>query len=958
MAQTPDGYLWLGTQAGLIRFDGLKFRLFDSSNTEALKASMITSLLCDRRGALWIGTAGGGLARMQEGVIRTWTAADGLSNDFVQALCEDRDGRIWAGTNSGLNLLADGRLVPFAAQAGLQGKEVWALAATPAGALWIGTRGHGLLLLEQGMLTRMTAQEGFSGTQVVSLLADRAGKLWIGTEKGLFLRREGRFAPLAGALALRQMTVAALVEDRAGNLWIGTKEHGVFRYHDDRCEQFSEAQGLPNAWVYSMFEDRDGGLWIGLYVGGLSRLKYGPVLTWTTAEGLGADMVMVVGASHRGGVWAGLSNGQVARFDGERFASYSVRDGLSGRAIQSICEDGDGDLWVGTDQGLMRFAGGVIAPSRRRTYTTADGLPDNWIFAIHADREKRLWVATRNRGLSLLRGTRFVNFTKQDGLADDFVSIMRDRRQGGLWIGTLGGISLYREGRFQNFTARNGLTNDSISALYEDEDGVLWIGTTGGGLNVLAGERIRAVRKKDGLPNETLFQLLDDARGNLWCGSENGIFRLRKSEIQAFLRRERTPLRAVSFGLGEGMRTQTCSGIPGGARSIDGRLWFPTVKGLSMVEPARMESDSFRIPVVIENVDADREPLALSEGIGLAPGVSRLSFHYSGVRLSAPERVRFRYRLEGYDPDWIDAATERQADYTNLSPGTYRFRVMAGDDAGNWTEPGAALTFTKRPWFYQTWWFYALCAVAMAGLIRGGYRIRLRQVQARHAAVLEERTRMARELHDTLVQGYVGIGTMLESALRHLGEAPDLARRQVEVARRVARHSLTESRRAVNDLRSEILADHDLFDAVRQTVAEATARAGIPVRFEVDGRAPRFRPEAEQQALRIVQEAVSNAVRHASPGTITLRMRSLPQRIELRVADDGSGFPIERAFSTMDGHFGLIGMRERAARLGAEFRVESRPGNGTEIFLSVPLMQGKEGPDGADTVPDSSHDRG
>lgn len=936
IAQTPDGYLWLGTQAGLVRFDGVRFRLFDSSNTVAISANMITALFCDRSGTLWIGTAGGGLVRMRAGVFRSWKVRDGLSNDFVQSLCEDREGHLWIGTTSGLNRMFNETFLSSAAQASLQGKEIWSLAAAPAGALWIGTRTDGLYRLEKGML-HPVVQEGLANVQIGGIVLDRTGKVWVGTEKGLYCRENSAFKLIAMDSQIPSSNIVALLEDRDGNLWLGTRDQGVLRFRDGRFSQFSQQQGLPSAWIYSLFEDREGNLWIGMYDGGLSRIKDGPVMTWGKAEGLGADMVMATCAAREGGVWAGLSNGDVIRVTDQSIRSFSVRDGLTGRAIQAIAEDQAGNLWVGTDRGLCRFEASVIDPGQRRIFTRADGLPDDWIFAIHTDREGKLWVSARNHGLSLLRGNRFLNFSKQDGLADDFVTIIRDRAQGGLWIGTLGGLSTYQGGRFTNLTSQQGLSGDSISAIYEGDDGALWIGTAGSGLNVMVGTQLRAFHKKDGIPNETIFQLLPDAEGHLWCGSERGIFRLANAGAQSISRQHSIAI--MELGIGEGMRTLTCTGIPGGARSSDGLLWFPTVKGLSMVNPAASTAPLPAVPVFLEDLSVDGVSVTLGDSLQLPPATARLRFQYTGLFLGTPERLRFRYLLEGYDRDWTLAGAQRFADYTGLPPGDFRFRVMVENGNGLWTEPGAIFTFSKRPWFYQTWWFVALCIAMLFGLTWAMYRLRLRQLRAQHAAVLNERTRMARELHDTLVQGYVGIGTILETAMRHLQQSPDMARRQVEVARRVARHSLTESRRAVSDLRSEWLLDLNLRDAIRQTAAEAVLRGDVKLSFDASGDAPSLKMEAEQQILRIVQEAVNNSIRHADPENIDVKMQSRVDHIEIRIADNGKGFAIERAFSPMDGHFGLIGMRERANRLHGRLQLESRPGQGTEITLVVPISE-------------------
>jgi ligand-binding sensor domain-containing protein/signal transduction histidine kinase len=929
--QTRDGYLWAATEEGLARFDGLGFVVFDKGNTPQLKTNDIRSVMQDRAGALWLST-GEGLVRLAGGESASFTTEQGLPSNDVELAFEDHVGRLWVGTAAGLARLSGGAFTSFTTRDGLAAGGVQALFEDGDGTLWVGTT-DGLSRSREGKFLSFAAGDALAGVGVQAIEQGADGCLWLGTTGGLACYKDGRFRNYSTRDGLPNDRVTSLRADRAGGLWVGTAG-GLARFNEGRFETFNANDALAAAIILSVFEDAEGSLWVGTESGGLSQLKDKKFTTYTTREGLSSDLVKSVYEDRRGDLWIGTYGGGLNLLrDGRVAKTYTTKEGLPSNIVLALFDDAAGDLWVGTPDGLSRLRAGKF-----ETYTTADGLPNDFVRSIYADAEGSLWVGTRG-GLARLKDGEFKTYTTQDGLPNDFIGTIYEDARGQLWVGTLGGLSRFAGGKFTSYTTREGLSDNVVISVYGDAEGRLWIGTNGAGLNLLEGGKFTSFTTRDGLPNDVIYRILEDGRGRLWMSCNKGIFSLSKQELEEFAAGRTHSLSPVVYGTADGMTTRECSGggHPSGWRGSDGRLWFSTIKGVATVDPERLAPNEQPPPTAIEQFRVDGEPVAAAPDLELAPGKTRFDFYYAGLSFVAPEKVRYKYRLVGFDKDWVDGGDRRVAYYTNLGPGDYRFEVIAANNDGVWSRAPAAFSFRLRPHFYRTAWFYALCALGLCLLAWQLYALRLRQVRARFNAVLQERNRIARELHDNLAQEILGVSVQLEIVARLMPKSTEAARTHLDRARSLVRSSIAEARRYVWDLRSQSLEERDLPTALAEMTRRLTSESDVQTQFQVGGTFRRLPPQVENNLLRIGQEAVNNAVRHAQARTITVNLDFDARSVRLSVRDDGRGFDPPAASNGSNGHFGLVSMRERAEEMGGSVRVNSRVGEGSEVLVSVPI---------------------
>ncbi|HVQ40296.1 MAG TPA: two-component regulator propeller domain-containing protein, partial [Pyrinomonadaceae bacterium] len=930
IAQTKDGYVWIGTEEGLARFDGIRFTVFDKQNTPQLKSNYIRTLLADRRGSLWIGTAEG-LIQMLDGKFTPFTTNEGLPGDTIQALCEDHDGNLWVATANGLGLFKSGGLTTFTTKERLVGGSIQALFEDADRALWIATP-YGVGRLKDDKFTQYTVRDGLGSNSVRSIQQDRAGRLWFGSLSGLTSFNGGRFTVFTTRDGLPNDRIISLQADRDGGLLIGTAG-GLCRFTDGRFTTFNSGDVLATSTILSLLEDLEGNLWVGTESGGINLLKDTKFTTYTLKNGLSNDLVKSIFSDRQGNTWIGTDGGGLNLLKDGKLSVYTTRDGLSSDVVLALAGDSAGNLWVGTPAGLNRFNQGKFV-----TYTSADGLANNDVRSIHADRRGNLWIGTRG-GLTRMKDGVFRTFTEVDGLPNDLITTLYEDAKGNLWIGTLGGLSKFTNDEFATFTTKDGLSSDAVIALYEDSDGTLWIGTNGGGLNRMKDGKATAYTTRNGLLDDVVYRILEDSRSNLWLSCRKGIFHVSKKKLDEFAHGRVSSIAPVAYGTADGMMTRECSGggDPAGWRSSDGKLWFPTIKGVAMIDPERITINSQAPPVVVEQILIDDKSFAPTNGIELPQGTTRFDLYYTAPSFVAPEKVRFKYKLEGFDNDWIDSGTRRVAYYTNLRPGAYKFHVIASNNDGVWNETGATFGLYLKPYFYQTYWFYAVLVLGLGILAWLLFRLRMRRMRVQFGAVLAERTRIAREIHDNLAQEMSGISVQLEVVSRTMPPEAEAARTHLDRARQQVRHGIAEARRYVWDLRSPALEKNDLPTALSETARRLTNETAIEPQVEVNGT---FRPLArlvEDNLLRIGQEAINNAVKHAQAKRIFVKLMFGARRVQLSVRDDGLGFDNRATGNGRAGHFGLIGMRERAEQIGGTLTIHSSEGSGTEVVADVPI---------------------
>jgi ligand-binding sensor domain-containing protein/signal transduction histidine kinase len=932
IAQTREGYLWLGTPGGLVRFDGVRFAVF---NQGQFQNNNVHALLADRHGRLWIGTYGGGLYQYENGRFRSFGADAGLESAFVRTLYEARDGTVWIGTHGGgVTFWKDGRFHTLRAKDGLTNDIVRVIHEDRAGRVWIGTNASGLnrwtgqalvgYAVKSGRLERYRSADALSNDNVLALLDDRHDGLWVGTDgAGLW--------KLQGDRIVREPAeingVRHLLEDTAGDLWIGTDGGGLHRLREGRLEALTSRRGLPSDIVLTLLEDRERNLWVGTR-DGLLRLKNRKFLVYSTEDGLSNDFIAALHHSRDGSVWVGTRVG-LDRLAHERASRAVSPTPLPRDIVASLLEDRSGILWVGMRDGLFRIKHG-----RMRRFSTADGLQGNYVTAIADASDGGIWVGTHG-GLDHLKHGRVRRIAAPEGIVVN-VTAIHEAADGLVWVGTENaGLGSLTGGRWHFFATHEGLAHASVTAIADDGES-LWI-TTRQGLSRFRNGRLRHYSKENGLPSNQLFSVVDDGLGSVWVTSYAGIFRVEKHSADEIDVGRRHRLTLAVYDKSDGLRSSECNSDvqPAVGRGVDGRLWFATVNGLAVIDPAHIPSNQQPPPVLVEQVRVDDTPFAPREVTRLPPGVARVDFQYTALSFSSPAKVRFRYKLEGFDADWIEAGARRVGYYTNIPPGQYRFRVMASNEDGLWNEAAPAVAFVVDARFYQTAMFWIAAAAVLGAATFAAYRLHVRRLTAQFAAVLAERSRIARDIHDTLAQSLVGLAVQLDTVAKMQSTSPTEAQRRLDRARVLVRSSLVEARRSVWNLRSQALEQADLAGALREVAEQSSGDRGVAVR--ISGTPRRLPVDVEQHLLRIAQEAVANAVRHADARSIDIDLLYGNGLVRLSVRDDGRGFDVESVARRGGGHFGVAGIRERVHHLGGELSLNSRIGDGAEVVVEVPV---------------------
>jgi signal transduction histidine kinase/CheY-like chemotaxis protein/ligand-binding sensor domain-containing protein len=774
IVQTRDGYIWLGTEEGLVRFDGIRFTVFDQSNTPELKSFYIRTLLEGRDGSLWIGTDAGGVYRLKDGKFNGYPTQDGLSHDTVLAFSESTDGSLWMGTSGhGLGCLKDGKFSRYTTKDGLSDDFIWALEGTEDGSLWIGTN-HGLNRFKDGKFTLYTTREGLPNNVVWSLGLGRAQSLWVGTGGGLCRMQGGRLQAVAGKDPAEKYRIISVYEDRRGTLWLGTDGHGLERIQNGLVSAYTTKEGLSNDTVSTIMEDGEGSLWLGTFGGGLVRLKDADFITYGNDPELRMDDVNAVYESHDGSIWIGTTGDGLDRLKDGKITHYTSKQGLPDDEVLSVLESRDGSIWLGTK------GGGVarLQEGRVTTYSTKSGLSNDSIRALLEDQQGNIWIGTRSGGLNLFRNGKFTLFSTRNGLPSDVIRALYQDPGGTLWVGTEGGLVAMEGGEIadlksespghkaanlkdgglrynlRTYTTKDGLANDEICSIYQDRDGTFWIGSCSGGLSRFKEGKFTAYTKRQGLFDNIAYQILDDDRGNLWMSCNRGAYRVSKKDLNEFAEGTIKSIHCVSYGISDGMGSSECNGgfQPAGWKTKDGRLWLPTLKGVAVVDPAHLETDDHPPRVMVEQVLVDDKPVPQSGNIKVPAGHNKLEFCYTGLSFSAPRKVRFKFQLAGFDENWVDAGSQRIAYYTNLPPGKYRFQVIACNGEGVWNQEGASVDVDLEPHFYQTIWFYTLSALLLLAAAIGGYQLRMQQIRA-HERELEWRVKdRTEELQKEIVE--------------------------------------------------------------------------------------------------------------------------------------------------------------------------------------------------------------
>ena len=961
IAQTPDGYLWLGTAFGLSRFDGVRIVPLQPPPDQHLPSTIIRSLVAARDGTLWIGTSNG-LASWKNGKLTQYAELAGL---VINALVEDDDGSIWVGTNGP----ADGKLceirngnVGCHPEMGGVGHGVLGLYKDGKGNVWV-ELDTGVWQWRRGP-PKFYAVPGLLNGRMQGMADGEDGALLIATT-GVMRLADGKAEVVYPLPAARPgFSRLRMLRDRDGGLWVAPAGRGIVHIHQGRTDVFSELDGLSGDDIYDLFADREGNIWVAT-VNGLDRFRELPVVTYSRNQGLSGIPWGAVLAARDGSVWFGtidglnrLNQGQVTvyRQHGPRAGVREiVGSGLPDEGVGSLFQDSRGGIWVSTMTGIGHLENNRFIPT---------AAPGGLVDSVTEDTSGNLWIANRDLGLFRLSPrNEFLQIPwAAFGRKDPAFVLAPGPLHGGLWLGfSQGGIAWFRDGKVQlSYSVSDGLGEGRVYQLRFDGEGTLWIATAGG-LSRLENGRIANLTSNSGLPCDAVQWTMEDDAQSVWLMMPCGLVRVARSELDARASAADKAARTIHttlFDSSDGLRGLAVVGdyTPRVGKSADGKLWFSVPDGISVIDPHHLPINDLPPPVHIEQVTADRKTYDVSSGSSwparLPPLIRDLEIDYTALSLVASEKVIFRYKLEGRDHDWQDVGNRRQAFYNNLPPRNYRFRVVACNNSGLWNEAGASLDFSILPAYYQTTWFRALCVAAFLALVWMLYQLRVRQLARQFNMRLEERvnerTRIARELHDTLLQNLHGLLFRFQAARNMLPRRTEEAMGALDGAIMRTEQAIAESRDTIKDLRSEMVTSTDLAELLTQTGREletaADANGNPPIfRVIVEGERRTLSPALQDEVYRIARELLRNAFRHAGAHHIEAEIRYDNRLLRVLVRDDGKGMdPKVLKEGGQPGHWGLPGVRERAKQIGAPLDFWSEAGAGTEVQLTVPVSVDSE----------------
>jgi signal transduction histidine kinase/ligand-binding sensor domain-containing protein len=891
IAQTPEGYLWLGTEFGLLRFDGVRAVAWTPPNGQ-LPSNNIPTLLVTTDGTFWIGTTKG-LARWKDGNLTTYPA---LNGSRIAALLEDRTGTVWVATD----------------EPRIFGENIGSINADPEGRFWVG--------LEKG-----------------------SGKWKSGHEKSALLTSPDNRDPGPANSQVLRSNASQILRDRDGGVWVGTRDRGLIHFHQGRTDLFSEADGLSGDTVTALLEDHEGDIWAAT-TNGIDRFREYAVPNISIKQGLSnTNSVSIVGAKD-GSVWVATYNGLNRWKDGR--ISVLLRPGSVQRpgapkgVPYSLFEDRSGRLWFSTDSEFGYLTNDHFVPVRE--------VPGGRIASMAEAPAGHLWLAKQDYGLFHLFQGRVVDKIRWAALGhnDHARVVVADPRRG-VWLGfSGGGVSYFADGAIQkSYSAAHALGAGRVNSLRFGPRDALWVATENG-LSRIKDDRVTTLTSRNGIPCDMVHWSMDDADHFVWAYTACGLVRIPRPELDAWVEDPSNSVQATLFDVSDGVRTH--SSVPAAqavTKASDGRIWYVAYDGVSVIDPRRIPFNKVPPPVHIEQVTADGKTYEAANGLRLPARIRNLAIEYTALSLVDSARVRFRYALEGQDSEWREVVNDRQVQYSNLPPGTYRFRVKACNNSGVWNDGGASLEFVIPPAWYQTNSFRALCLAAVLLSLWAAYQLRVRQLahqfNIRLEARVSERTRIARDLHDTLLQSLQGLLLRFHSALKLLPARPDEARDRLEGALDQAEAAITEGRNAVAGLRASATTTNDLANVIAALGAELTndpSPVNTPaIAVDVDGPARDLNPVVRDEAYRIAAEALRNAVKHGHARRIAVTIDYQPRQFRLVVCDDGTGMDVEIVQGQeVPGHFGLPGMRERAEIVGGKLKVWSKIDSGTQIELTIP----------------------
>jgi ligand-binding sensor domain-containing protein/signal transduction histidine kinase len=929
ICQTGKTYIWMGTPTGLIRFDGNRFKQITQFKGINLQDAWIRVVAEDSENNLWFSMDGIGAVRIKDAAATIFDVSQGLPSNNVQCMVADAKGGMWIGTDRGIARIEKGNVKAYQASQGLTHERVNSLALDKNGTLWIAGEQDEVGTFKDGQFSWTKLKTLTNSSIVTSIWCAGNGTIWFGTTDGLISWKKGVEKRFTTAEGLTNDWIYTVIGGRGGVVWVGTKD-GFSRIRgDDDIQNFRSNQGLSHSTVYSMIEDHEGNLWVATKQG-LNQFVERRTLPFTTDEGLPSNNIGPLCQDADGAIWIGTLDKGLTYYENRKFINLSTKDGLPDNSIVALVRGERDDLWVGTHNGLCCIRDRKVV----QTISEKDGLSSNAIQCLLYGPDESLWIGTA-RGLDILQNGKVTHFVGDENFP--FSSISAIVRYRGTIVVAIEGEGVFRciDREFVALDESSTAYGMNVLSFFADEGGNLWMGTRGEGLLYFDGKRTVNLTVKQGLWDDDVFEIIQDSRQRLWMACSKGIFFAEKEDLIRLAKGQLKRISCLPFTPTDLLRTIECQALASPAALIakDGRIWFATIRGIIVVDPNRIQRAVPPPRVVVEDVIVNGMTERPDDVVSLGPGQSNLTFRYTALSFTAPPRIEFRYILEGFDKDWIDAGTRREAYYTNLPPGQYKFRVSASYVDGPTGDVQSPIAFEIRPYFYQTTWFMVLCAASVAAAGWLIYRARINRIEDRMHLVLSERTRIARELHDTLMQGFSGITLEMQALANRLPSSKE--QKALKEIIRDAGQCMTEARRSLVGLRSRQAKDRGLGPAIEQSARQMAESRGLRLKMKVHNSPKDLPREVEYNLLRIAQEAVANAVRHSSGKTVEVALGADADDFVLSVSDDGVGID-SGGNSLRLGHYGIIGMQERATQIGAKFQLDSKPGEGTTIRVVLP----------------------
>lgn len=1000
--QTHDGYMWFATYGGLVRFDGNRFSVFETYNSE-LKSLLILALYEDSTGRLWVGT-GRGLTCLKDGVFTTYTTKDGLINNSIRSFYEDKEGNIWIGTDRGLSRFRDGKFYNYTNEE--LAVPVRTIYQNFDGSIWVGTETNGLYKLSKdGNFLSYTIDNLPLKSGIFAIYKDTQNNIWFGTSEGLYsLTSTGRTVGYTTKNGLSSNVIESLCEDKDGNLWAGSQE-GLNRLKDEKISTFTSKDGLSQDSVRYLYEDKEGSLWIGTN-GGLNRLTDSKFTNFTTKEGLANNNARAIYQDQKGNIWIGTDGGGINCLSPEKqFTNYTTEDGLCNNVVRSIYEDHLGNLWFGTANGLSQLKNGKFI-----NYSDKNGLSSNLINSVLEDKKGNLWIATSSGGLNCFKDGKFSVYTTKEGLLSNTVRSLYEDNDGNLWVGTTNGLNYLKDSKIIPYPFLGDVDNRfTVFSFYQDKAGSFWIGSDQGIYRLKQG-KLTIYTTKQGLFNDVAFQILEDGNNNLWMSSNKGIYRVNKNDLDDYDRGKITSINCISYGKADGMGTNQCNGAtqPAGWKSRDGRLWFATAKGVSTIYPQNIKLNNLAPPLKIEEMIVDGKPINLAQEIKLAPETQKIDINYTALSFLAPNKVKFKFKLIGYDKDWETVDTRRTAYYTIIPPGYYKFQVIACNNDGVWNQQGASISFQVMisPW--KTWGAYFFYVLAIVSLASTGFILRLNSLQ-RLNKVLEtkvnirtaeldkkndELAKNVNQLHQTVEQLKISEENALESKKKALEASQakstflsnmshelrtplnaiigfaqlmvrdktlnDTQHDNLGIIVRSGQHllglindvlSLAKIEAGKLTLNEQPFNLYQMLRSVEEMLQIRAKEKGILLIFELSN-LPKSVIGDEGKLRQVLINLLSNAVKFTEDGKVVLRANWENNIINFEVEDTGAGIAEEELSKSFEAFvqtssskkvkegtgLGLAISKDFVKLMGGELKVESMVGVGTTFYFSAKLI--------------------